>query len=81
MSSSAPLCMWCGEGSHPLAANKALITRSGYLPVLEGYEEEKQLFTRLWHSDERREAMQANIEKKQPEKRREHTVSDKNNHV
>lgn len=64
-----------------LAANKALITRIGYLPVLEGYEEEKQLFTRLWYSEERREAMRTNIEKKQPEKRREHTVTDKNNHV
>jgi enoyl-CoA hydratase/carnithine racemase len=50
-----------------LAATKSLIFNSANLPLAEVYEEEKMLFTQMWLTEERLEAVRAIVEKRQPE--------------
>ena len=49
-----------------LAATKSLISSAANLPLAEVYEAEKKLFTKMWLTEERLEAVRAIVEKREP---------------
>jgi enoyl-CoA hydratase len=50
----------------PLVATKSLISSAANLPLAEVYEAEKKLFTKMWLTEERLEAVRTIVEKREP---------------